>query len=384
MAALERAAMASVDEILADIRCLVEAESPSEDPALLDIVAAVVVELARDRLGSAAGIRRVETSGADAIIVDIQGRRDPTNSKVVLLGHYDTVFDAGTLASRPFSVVGDTVTGPGVYDMKGGLAQAIWSLRLLTELDFPHPSIQFLITGDEETGSLDSRHLVESVCSDAAATLVFEGAFDGGLKWSRSGLGIGHLTVTGVEAHSGINPADGASAVLALAATVVDLHQLTDLEKGTSVLVGVASGGTKRNIVPGHAQADIDVRVTSPDEGTRIEQALRTLVPTDSRVKFHLTFEWNRPPMPIGICVGLADRATHLATMLGIDLTGSHVGGGSDANFSAGLGIPTLDGLGSVGGGGHTVHEFITVSDLPARTALAAALISSLTTPVVK
>ncbi|MFI6696451.1 M20/M25/M40 family metallo-hydrolase [Streptomyces sp. NPDC050433] len=360
------------DSYLADLRRLVEQESPSEEKNLLDATADLLLELLAERLGEPSRtVRHRHPDVGDVIEAEYDGTVG--GAVVTVVGHYDTVWPAGTLADWPFTVTGTTASGPGVFDMKAGLAQGIWALRALRSLELPRPTVRFVFNGDEETGSVVSQPLVERATEDAVATLVLEPGGEWGIKAGRKGVGIFNLTATGVEAHAGLDPDKGASAVHALAGVIGDLVAAADPERGTTVNVGRISGGTARNVIAGEATCLVDVRVSTREEIERIDGVLAGLAAGDPRVTLAVTGGWSRPPMR----PGPADRrlfalADAVATQLREPLAELFVGGGSDANFIAALGRPVLCGLGATGDGAHARHEHVIVADLPDRVALTA------------
>jgi glutamate carboxypeptidase len=369
------------DHLVDDLVALVEQETPSDDPDLLAKGLAHVESWVESRLGPAK--RRVlhedERHGA-TVVLDYPGT-SPT--LIVGLGHYDTVFDAGTLAEWPVSVDGDRISGPGVFDMKGGLVQMVWAMRALDALSLPRPQMRLVINGDEEIGSPFSRAVIEDSVTDATAVFVFEGSAAGGaVKTARKGVGLFDIVVSGVEAHAGLDPLAGASAIGEIASAVTALHDAADLDAGTSINVGVLSGGRRRNVVAGSAIAGVDVRVATLEEQQRVDQVLATLRPQDPRVTLSVGGDWNRPVMTRTAEVAhLYSLARTVATELAIDLQEASVGGASDGNFVAALGIPVLDGLGAVGEGAHARHEAISVDGMVERTALAAGLLTTFAHP---
>jgi len=365
------------EHLVDDLVALAEQETPSDDPGLLAKGLAHVEAWVERRLGAAE--RRVlhedERHGA-TVVLDYPAS---STELIVALGHYDTVFDAGTLAEWPVRVEGDKVSGPGVFDMKGGLVQMVWAMGALDELGVPRPSMRLVINGDEEIGSLFSRPIIEDSVTGAAAVLVFEGSAAGGaVKTARKGVGLFDVVVTGLEAHAGLDPLAGASAVDEIAAVITTLRDATDLEAGTSINVGVLSGGRRRNVIAGAATAGIDVRVATLEEQQRVERLLASHHPRDPRVTIGVEGGWNRPVMTRTAEVAhLYTLARAVATGLGVDLQEASVGGASDGNFVAALGIPVLDGLGAVGQGAHARHEAISVEGMIERTALAAGLLTT-------
>jgi glutamate carboxypeptidase len=371
-------------ELLADLSDYVSLETPSSDKALLDAGLAWLDAYLADRIGAPAATRRVDGGAyGDIRVNDYPGQEGA--APILLLAHYDTVWPAGILASWPFTVEGDRATGPGSFDMKAGLVQLVWALRALDAFGLARPPLRLLLNGDEEIGSPASRAVIEESAAGAAgmaAALVFEASVDGALKTERKGVGLFRLDITGVEAHAGLEPAKGASAIDELARAIRYLHSLTDLDAGTTVNVGVVSGGTGSNVVAGAAHAEIDVRVSSSAEADRVDAAMAALRPHDPRASLEVSGGWNRPVMErTPGTARLFEQARTLAAELGFDLEERSVGGASDGNFAAALGLPVLDGLGAVGAGAHARHEHISVDGMLERTLLTAALLHSLASP---
>ncbi|MGW7293109.1 M20 family metallopeptidase [Streptomyces xiamenensis] len=362
-----------LDDQLTDLRRLVERESPSDDKPLLDAAADDLYALLTERLGEPDRTRRHRQDGLGDIIEAEYTGAGAAPALVTVVGHYDTVWPAGTLAELPFAVRDGKVTGPGVFDMKAGLAQGVWALRALRALDLPRPTVRFVLNGDEELGSPLSRPFIERGTEDAVATLVLEPGGEWGIKAGRKGIGIFTVTAAGVEAHAGLDPTKGASAVHGLAEVVGQLTAAADLERGTSVNIGMISGGTARNVIAGRAECLIDIRVTDRAEAERMDTVLAGLYATDPRVTLTVSGEWNRPPMTPGPAgrelFALADA---VATAIRGPLAELHVGGGSDANYVAALGRPVLCGMGATGDGAHARHEHVIAADIPDRTAVTA------------
>ncbi|MEJ2862858.1 M20 family metallopeptidase [Actinomycetospora flava] len=361
-----------LDDVVEDLALLVGVETPSTDPVLLSRGAAEFVPWVKERWRA----ERVRTlgDGPGAVIqVDVPGSLPGT---VVLLGHLDTVFDAGTLAQRPFSVAGGIARGPGVFDMKAGLVQAVHAVAALDELGVPRPSVRLLVSADEEIGSLGSRSFLVDAAAGASAVLVLEpGGVAGTVKTARKGVGLWTVTATGVASHAGLDPEAGASAVHALAALTTHLVGLAAPSVGTTVNVGVLTGGTRPNVVAEHARLELDVRARTMDEASRVSDALAAWRPDDDRVRVEVTGGWNRPPWSEP-APELVERARSVLSSLGVAFDPREVGGGSDGNILAAAGLPVLDGLGASGGGAHAEHEYVVVDDLPVRIALLAGLIA--------
>ncbi|MEV0233634.1 M20 family metallopeptidase [Nonomuraea sp. NPDC050786] len=363
--------------MLDDLRAAVELETHSYDKAMLVKGLRTIRARAVERLGMP-DEEVLHDGGPHGDILELayEGTAPGT---VLVLCHYDTVWPTGTLAGWPFALVDGKATGPGVFDMKTGLVQAIWALRGLRELGLPHPGVRFLFNGDEEIGSPTSRPYIEAGSEDALASLVFEASLDGALKTARKGVGLFNVNVTGVEAHAGLNPDDGASAIHALAEIVTTLARAGSRERGTTVNVGLISGGTGRNVAAGQASCGIDVRVTEPAEMERIDGVFAALKASDPRVAVSVDGGWNRPPMtPNAPSQRLFKEAREVAAGFGWLLEEASVGGASDGNFVSALGRPVLDGMGAVGDGAHARHEHVLVEHIPERTALAMGLITAL------
>jgi glutamate carboxypeptidase len=349
---------------------LVRRESPSRDKAALDVLGTLLAERLID-LG--ASVENVPNAvGGDHVL-----GRFPRNSDLrpaLVLGHFDTVWPRGTLERLPFRVDEEgRAFGPGVFDMKASLAiflAVIKQLRKSWEL-LPRP-IWVLLTSDEEIGSPTSRGLIEKLASQCAYALVLEPALaDGGLKTSRKGVGRFRLEVEGKAAHAGVAPQDGRSAIVGLARQILKLETLQDLAAGTTINVGVIEGGTTPNVVPALASAEIDVRVASQAEESRIVSAFRSLASDMEGIRLTITGSFNRPPMERTPAVSaLFEQALEIGRRLNLELTEGSSGGGSDGNFTAAMGVPTLDGLGARGGGAHADDEHVIVASLPERAEL--------------
>lgn len=364
------------DEMLADLRDHVEQETPSDDRAALEAGLGRLDGWLDRRLGPPAAAR-TEPGGTygDIRVLDYPGDGEP----VLLLAHYDTVWPLGTLAERPFRVEGDRIEGPGVFDMKAGLVQAVWALRLLRGAGLACPPVRLVLNGDEEIGSPASRPAIERAAAGVRAGLVFEASAGGALKTARKGVGIFRVVVTGVQAHAGLDPGRGASAIDELARAVLTLHAAADPAAGTTVNVGIVAGGTRTNVTAGSAHGDLDVRVTSAAEAARIDAVLAGLRAHHPDASIRVEGGWNRPVMERGAATAeLFELARTVAARMGLDLRETSVGGASDGNFLAALGLGVLDGIGAVGDGAHARHEHATVSGMLERTALAAGVLHAL------
>ncbi|MEU9299810.1 M20 family metallopeptidase [Streptomyces sp. NPDC048269] len=354
----------SVDAMLEDLRTLVQVESPSRDLDALNASARAVAAVIESRLGGQAVL--VESQAGPH--VHWSGGGDP---RVLILGHHDTVFPLGTLERRPFRVEGGHATGPGVFDMLGGLVQAIHGLAALDD----RSGVEVLVTADEEVGSGSSRALIEERARACGAVLVFEGSADGGgLKTGRKGCGTFEVFIKGRASHAGLEPEAGVNALVEAAYQVLDIAALSRPEIGTTVTPTVASAGTSDNVVPAEATVLVDVRVESAREKERIESALAALAPHLDEAEIVVRGAVGRPPMPESASAELFEMAQRL--LPGIE--GEAVGGGSDGNFTGALGVPTLDGLGAVGGGAHADHEYLVVDAMAERAHLVTGLVNAI------
>ncbi len=354
---------------------LVRIESPSCNKAACDRAMTLAAGWA-EAMGGAVRMHRHREYG-DSLEVKWKAGRGRMQAPVLLLGHLDTVWPEGTLAAMPWRVTRERVAGPGVLDMKGGVAMAFAALRLLRELDAPARPVTLLLHADEEIGSPVSRALTERVARGCEAVYVLEpgqGA-GGAYKTARKGVGHYRLAVRGVAAHSGVDFADGHSAVLELAHQLGAVAAITDPARGITVNPGVIGGGTLPNVVAAEAWAEIDARVPRVSDVARVERGLRRLKPRDRACSLTLAGGMNRPPMERTRAIGaLFARARARAAELGFALEEAATGGGSDGNFTAAIGVPTLDGMGAVGAGAHAPHEHLLRKQLAPRTALLAAM----------
>jgi len=357
--------------MIAALERLVVAESPSPDKARCDACADEVAGLFRQLLGVSA-IRHRRPDAGDHLEIRIGEGREP----IVLLCHHDTVWPEGTLARLPFRIDGDRLTGPGSYDMKAGIVEAAFAL----EDARPKRPVVVLSTSDEEIGSASSRMLIEETARHAVAVLVLEPAASGGaIKTARKGIADFVLEVVGRAAHAGVEPEKGISAIEELAHQVLALKALADPASGTTVNVGVVHGGTRPNVVAAQARAEIDVRFTRATEAERIVAAIRGLQPQREGAGLRISGGVDRPPMERspGV-VRLEQLAQRLAGDVGFPLTETSTGGASDGNFTAAIGVPTLDGLGPDGGGAHADSEHLLVESWLQRTQLLRLLIEAL------
>ncbi len=359
------------------IRELVEIESPSDSKPAVDRIAAVLA-LKFEVLGGRTQLHRSNDFG-DSLQIDF--RSGANRPPVLLLGHYDTVYPLGTLASMPCKIENGRLRGPGVLDMKSGIALMLHAIEALQAWHgaLPRPVTVFLVS-DEEVGSYSSRKITEALAKQSAGVLVLEPAagLRGAVKTARKGVGEYTLRVKGVAAHAGLDPGKGHSAILELAHQIAAISKLNNLRQGLSVNPGVIQGGTRTNVIAADASVGIDVRIKSAKQASGIDRKLRSLKLFDKHCKLEITGGINRLPMErtAGVAA-LYKNAREIAGQVGWKLEEAAVGGGSDGNFTAGMGIPTLDGMGGVGEGAHAVHEYIVISELPRRALLLAGMIES-------
>ncbi len=361
------------DAMIAMLRDMVEMETPSGDKKAAYRLARYMA----DRFAHiGADVKSLELND-DANLLASWGSGD---EQALVLCHLDTVWPLGELARRPFRVENGRAYGPGVYDMKGGTVQAFFALKAIIDLKIrPGHKIVFLCSADEESGSTGSRTLIEREALRSRFVLVPEPASGaaGAVKLTRKGWGIYDLTVTGRTAHAGNDHEKGISAVTELAYQILKLQALTDYSSGTTINVGVVSGGTVFNMVPGNAEARIDLRAAGLEELRRAERAILGLSPVTPGAILKVSGRINRPPLEATQGnLELYHRARQIACELGIELPGVHVGGASDGNFTSSIGVATLDGIGAVGDGAHALHEYLDLKAMAPRAALVARLLA--------
>ncbi|MGC4109898.1 MAG: M20 family metallopeptidase [Nocardioides sp.] len=359
-----------MDELVGVAGELVACESPSDDLAAVAASATSVAAVGERLLGAAAELRIVD--GCSHLV----WRLGTARPRILILAHHDTVWPLGSLRELPFAV-DETLRGPGSLDMKTGLAMAFLAVRCLVD----RTGIRIVVTGDEEIGSPTSRDLIEDEARGCDAVLVLEaGADSGAVKTARKGRAAYELTVAGRAAHAGLEPESGANALVALAELVLDLVALADPGAGTTVTPTRADAGTTGNTVPEAARLVVDVRAANHAELVRVDAAVRALYPRVEGTSVSVSGGIDRPPLQESSSAALFERARGIADQLGIGpLRGEAVGGGSDGNLTAALGLPTLDGLGAVGGGAHARHEHVDLAALPGRLALLTSLLAELT-----
>ena len=357
------------------IRDMVEIESPSDNKQAVDRVSALIASRF-EGIGGRIRFHRTANFG-DHLQVDFESSR--RKEPVLLLGHYDTVYPLGTLPQMPCRLEKGRLYGPGVYDMKAGIALMMTAIETFraSHGEFPRP-VTVLLVSDEEVGSESSRVITEILAKKSAAVFVCEPSYGpkGAVKTARKGIGEYQLKVTGKASHAGLDFEKGESAIVELAIQIGKISKLVNLKKGLTLNVGTIQGGTRVNVVPAEASANIDVRIKRMQDAKEIEKKLRALKPVNRKCKLQISGGLNRPPMErTKQIAGLYQKAVSIAKELGWKLEEASVGGGSDGNFTAGLGIPTLDGMGAVGEGAHSTHESIDISTLPRRAALLAGLL---------
>ena len=376
MRALLAGARRKQPNLIAFARKLVNVESPSDNKAAVD--ACIALAAARGRqLGGRVKIYRQPGLGN---VLELRfGPRKPATrglKPITLLGHLDTVWPLGTLKTMPCRVRDGRLWGPGTLDMKAGVAIAFTAIEMLVDAELLQREIVLLLNGDEEIGSTVSRPITERIAKTCSAVYVLEPGQGLAYKTARKGIGIWRVEVKGVAAHAGVDFEKGANAILELARVIEKVSGWTDLKRGLTVSVGVAGGGTKSNVVPANAWAEVEARIVRRADEPRIERKFAGLKLTDPRCTLTITGGFNRPPMERSPgTVRLFRRAQALAKDLGFALDEAATGGGSDGNFTAALGIPTLDGMGAVGEGAHARHESVLVEHLAPRTAMLAAML---------
>jgi len=376
MRALLAGARRSQPALLSLLRKLVEAESPSDEKAAVDACGALAAAQAKE-LGGRVKVHRQKALG-NVLEARFGPRTRAGGEKpILLLGHLDTVWPLGTLKSMPFRTAEGRLFGPGTLDMKTGVAMAFTAIELLLEAGLLRREVVLLLNSDEELGSPVSHPITERIASECAAVYVLEPAQGLAYKTARKGTGDWRIEVKGVASHAGVDFEKGASAIRELARVVETVSGWTDLKRGLTVSVGLAGGGSKTNVVPAEAWAEVDVRIVRKADGPRIERKFAALKPVDKRCTLAVTGGINRPPMErTRGTVRLYERARILASELGFTLEEAATGGASDGNFTSALGIPTLDGMGAVGDGAHARHESVVIEHLAARTALLAGMLA--------
>ncbi|HWN99907.1 MAG TPA: M20 family metallopeptidase [Blastocatellia bacterium] len=368
----------SRSEIVEFIRWLVEQESMSREAEANRLIAE---NLARKLVSMGAAVELFSDPRFGSTLKARYGGSEESRQPLLVVGHLDTVWPLGTLAIRPFRLEDGRAFGPGIFDMKAGVAIAAFAMRAITELGRKaQRPVTLLMTCDEETGSHFSREIIEREARTARAALVLEPPIPGGtIKTSRKGVGEFELIIHGKPAHAGNDPRAGVSAITEMAHQVLAINKLVDYSRGTTLNVGVVRGGVLSNVIPAEARASIDMRYQTEDEGARVTEAMASLKPAHDHARIEVRGGINRPPLVRTSEIGaLFEHAKQIAAEMDYELKEGSVGGGSDGNFIAAMGVPVLDGLGVDGAGAHAEHEHIIIEDIPRRAALLARLIETI------
>jgi glutamate carboxypeptidase len=368
----------NLPEMLAVLRQFVTAESPSLEKAPADHCCGVI---AKEWRKQEVQVERIsQKHRGDHLRITYPPEKSRSVGQLLVLGHYDTVYATGALARMPFRVSGGRAYGPGTFDMKAGIVQALFALQVLKYAKVsPKKRIVFLWTSDEEIGSESSRKLIETEARRSDAVFVLEPSFGprGLLKTARKGVGQAELTVRGRASHAGLAPEEGINAIHELARQLTRIEQWNDPLSGVSVNADVIEGGTRTNVIAEHARAIVDLRALRTSDMRRLERRLHALRPFLKGARLEVTGGFDRPPLERKMCASLFARAKSLAKQMHLSFDECTVGGGSDGNFTGALGIPTLDGLGAVGDGAHSDHEYVLINTMPARAALLASLLAT-------
>src|SRR5579863_3090858 len=353
---------------------LVRVESPSDDKTAVD----ACVSLAAARAKVLGGTVKLHRQRAHGDVLEVRFGSKSKAGRVLMLGHLDTVWPLGTLKTMPCRVSEGRLWGPGTLDMKAGVAMAFTAIEILIEANLLGREVVLLLNSDEEIGSPVSRPITERLAAECCAVYVLEPAQGLAYKTARKGTGNWRIDVKGVAAHAGVDFEKGASAICELARVVETVSGWTDLRRGITVSVGTVGGGSKTNVIPAEAWAEVDVRIARMSDGPGIERKFSALRPVDKRCSLVVSGGVNRPPMErTPGTAKLYRMARALAAELGVVLDEAATGGASDGNFTSALGIPTLDGMGAVGEGAHASHESIVIEHLAPRTALLAGMLSA-------
>jgi glutamate carboxypeptidase len=366
-----------LSKMLAVLRRFVTTESPSLEKTAADRCCGVIAKEWRRR---STQVERIpQQHRGDQLRVTYAPRKFRPTSQLLVLGHYDTVYSTGTLKEMPFRVSRGKAYGPGIFDMKAGIAQALFALEALQRAKVGlRKRIVFLWTSDEEIGSESSRNLIETEARRSDAVFVLEPSFGprGLLKTARKGVGQAELLVQGRASHAGLAPEEGINAVHELAVQLTRIEKWNDAQCGVSINADIVEGGTRTNVIAERARAVLDLRALRTSDMRSIERRLHALRPIHKGAKLRVTGGFDRPPLERRTCAPLFARAKSLAKQMNLSLGECTAGGGSDGNFTGALGIPTLDGLGAVGDGAHSDHEYVLIDTMPARAALLAALLA--------
>jgi glutamate carboxypeptidase len=370
-----RARRKEMVRLLARLACC---ESPSDDKEAVDRLGHIVAAEWRRRKARVVLLRQRHCGDHLRVIWPPVAR---STGQLLVLGHLDTVYPRGTLRTMPFRVAGGRAFGPGVLDMKGGLVIALFAVDALAQAGWtPHRRVVFLWTSDEEIGSASSRALIEREARRSAAVLVLEPANgpDGGLKTQRKGVGRTEITITGRAAHAGLAPEKGINALQEMALQIARIARISQPRRGITVIPTVAQAGSRTNVIPAAAHLELDLRAGRAADMRKVERMLLGLRPILPGARLRVDGGFSRPPLERGASASLFREALQLAKAMGIALEEASVGGGSDGNFTAAMGVPTLDGLGAVGNGAHSAREHVAVRALPERAALLSGLLATL------
>jgi glutamate carboxypeptidase len=379
--ALRAYCQSNLKAMLECLRRAVEIESPTNSKAAVDRLAAYFAREFR-RHGGKVRILGHRKAGSSVVAEFFSQRRKPGRRArpVLLLGHLDTVWDLGALERMPFRIRNGRAYGPGILDMKSGIVCGLWAIRALRALKVASVGpVRVFLNSDEEVSSLAFRKQITAEATRAKAVLVLEPAVPGGaLKTARKGVGEFQLTAYGRSAHAGVDPGAGVNAIAELARQLLRIEKFARPHRGLTLNVGTVQGGTRTNVIPERASASVDVRIPRLKDRDWIERKVYSLRPIHPEARLEIRGGINRPPMERARTVALYRQARELGRQMGMDLEEASTGGGSDGNFTAALGIPTLDGLGGVGDGAHALDEHIIIRELPGRAALLAALLATL------
>ncbi len=363
-------------EMLATLRAFVTVESPSLEKSAADRCCRIIAAEWRKR-----GVRverLAQKHRGDQLRITWRPAKSRLAGQLLVLGHYDTVYSSGTLAKMPFRVAAGKAYGPGTFDMKAGIVQALFALDALQRAAIPQRKrVVFLWTSDEEIGSESARKIIESEARRSDAVFVLEPSFGprGLLKTARKGVGEAEIIVRGRASHAGLAPQEGINAIHELARQIAKIQQWNDLRRGITINAGLIEGGTRTNVIPERARAVLDLRALRVSAMQHLERRLHTLRPSLPGARLEIRGGFNRAPLEHKMSAALYARAKSLAAQMNLSLDECTVGGGSDGNLTAACGIPTLDGLGAVGDGAHSAHEHVLIKTMPARAALLAALL---------
>src|SRR5712692_3183681 len=365
-------------QMLATLRRFVAAESPSLEKSAVDRCCGII---AKEWDRHCSSVERIaQKHRGDLLRITHAPGKSRTSGQLLILGHYDTVYSTGTIARMPFRVEAGKAYGPGTFDMKAGIVQALFALQALQQDEMPlRKRLVFLWTSDEEIGSESSRKLFEFEARRSDAVFVLEPSFGlrGLLKTARKGVGEAELIVHGRASHAGLEPQEGINAIHELARQLARIEKWNDLRRGVTINAGLIEGGTRTNVIPERARAVLDLRALRVSDMRSLERRLHALRPLQRGARLEITSGFDRPPLERRMSAALFTRAKSLSQQIHLRLGECTVGGGSDGNFTAALGIPTLDGLGAVGDGAHSTREHVLIITMPARSALLAVLLAT-------